>query len=187
MASLHLIFSHTWTRKLSKWTMVRVLPLHACERNHSWTLSEGMYWAALEKGFQLNHEAAAQPFCPPGCSQQVDWDKIIAASAPTHRILFYSPAWCCQKLFQLLTGYRATLRSQTGRFCQENCTSCRVQACSITLQHWKWFRRDLLCSTLWDFQAQQFCLQLSFDSFLVSNAHFWEDVAGVSPPGRDCC
>lgn len=81
----------------------------------------------------------------------------------------WCPAWCYQTLFQLLTGCRATLGSQTGKFCQEICTSHRIQTCSITLQHWKWFGRDLLWFTLWDFQAQKFCLELSFGSFIASN------------------
>lgn len=73
---------------------------------------------SLERGFQLNHEAVAQPFCPwplspPSCSQQVDGDKIIATSPQTQRILFF--ACCCQKLFQLLTGYREVKLGNSAR------------------------------------------------------------------------
>lgn len=112
----------------------------------------------------------------------------------------FSPAWCCQKLFQLLTGYRATLGSQTGRF--------SVIAVGWDSQEWCQIRRiahlagfkpiPSPCNTergSGEICSGSPCEISRFKSFVSSflthflslMAHFWEDVAGVSPPGRDCC
>lgn len=87
MASLHLVFSHTWTRKLSVVLKVSYgesssSPLRETTAEHfqKECTEKGKN---LEKGFHLNHGAATQPLCPAGCSQQVDWDKNHCSKSTT--------------------------------------------------------------------------------------------------------
>lgn len=159
MASLHLVFSHSWTRKLSValkascgksssssclWEKPQLNTFRRNVLSSSWERFSAESWSS-NPAFLSLATLSTWLFSASWLGQN------YCSKSTNTEFCSYSPAWCCQKLFQFLTGYRATLGSQTEKFCQENCTSRRVQTCSITLHHWKWFRRNLLCFSLWDF------------------------------------
>lgn len=175
MASFHLVFSHTWTRKLS--VVLKVSYGESSSSSCTWEKPQlnsfrrnvlSSSWERFSaKSWSSNPAFLCLATLSPIVHSKLTGIKLFQQVYKHKKFCSYGAAWCCQKLFQLLTWYRVTLRSQTGKFCQENCTSRRAQTCSITLQHWKWFRSGLLCFTLRDFQAQKFCLELSFDLFFL--------------------
>lgn len=165
-----------------------------------------MYWAVLERDFQLNHEAAFLSLARTLSTQlhtasSQGWNYCNKLTNTQNFVLMVLPYGVARNFssFSQDTGlpWEVKLGNFVGRIAHLTGlrpvpSPCNTESGSGEL----WF-------TLWDFQAQKFCLELPFDLFIVSNGslshtllrrcrvffffHFWEDVVGGSPPGRHCC
>lgn len=99
-----------------------------------------------------------------------------------NRILFF--ACCCQKLFQLLTGYREVKLGNSARRIAHLAGFKPIPSPCNTESGPGEISSGSPCEIS---RLESFVLSFPLTYFLSLMAHFWEGVVGGSPPERGCC